>query len=146
MIQTDKQKNKGPNKVCGKMYHVICADLFAQCIGPWMRVEPQEQSKIARLHKKCLRKICSIHSKANRDMQMMDRLLEFLHHYRYKQSIKCGNHVCNKLNIDMEFKICKRCLVTFYCSKKCQKYDWNIFGHKVQCDMIQNSKLNNALK
>ncbi len=30
-------------------------------------------------------------------------------------------------------KKCKGCKLVFYCSKKCQKYDWNRFDHKKLC-------------
>ena len=38
---------------------------------------------------------------------------------------------CNKKNIKLQK--CKKCQLIFYCSKQCQKYDWN--AHKRVCSV-----------
>ena len=55
---------------------------------------------------------------------------------KYHQRIKCGNLFCNQNNKHNEWKKCARCKVIYYCSKKCQKYDWNKLKHRNICDMI----------
>ena len=50
-----------------------------------------------------------------------------------KASICCNNAKCKVTGGDMKLLRCKQCRVTFYCSKKCQKYDWNVYGHKSLC-------------
>ena len=35
---------------------------------------------------------------------------------------------------------CKRCRIARYCSKKCQKVDWNIFDHKKYCKLFCSTK------
>ena len=32
-----------------------------------------------------------------------------------------------------KFYKCKRCRIAKYCSKKCQKKHWNLYGHQPQC-------------
>ena len=45
--------------------------------------------------------------------------------------------VCNRVgNKHCKLKICKRCKMTFYCSKLCQKRDWNFGDHHTKCEKI----------
>eukprot|EP01084_Bolivina_argentea_P021745 40407_1 len=55
-----------------------------------------------------------------------------------KKNIACGNYLCQKRNTSLKFKVCKGCNVMFYCSRKCQKYDWNVFKHSFLCNMIND--------
>ena len=53
-----------------------------------------------------------------------------------KRYIVCDNRECDKeyeKNKEIEFKRCKRCRMTFYCSKRCQKVDWNKYNHRKIC-------------
>eukprot|EP01084_Bolivina_argentea_P161357 280910_1 len=72
-----------------------------------------------------------------------------------RENIKCNNRNCNilyfkhmygvsvhELNFGKEYnKVnkwykCKQCQIAFYCSRRCQKYDWNIFGHAKLCQLL----------
>jgi hypothetical protein len=47
---------------------------------------------------------------------------------------KCSFYKCTNVEKHpREFKICTRCHVATYCSKKCQKEDWKA-GHKRICE------------
>ena len=50
---------------------------------------------------------------------------------------KCGNIKCNNKRIDVRLYKCKRCKIIRYCSKHCQKVDWNRFGHKRDCGQLR---------
>ncbi len=48
----------------------------------------------------------------------------------------CYNKVCQRtVNEVGKLKICSKCKVAKYCSKKCQKYHWNKF-HRWQCGRL----------
>ena len=58
------------------------------------------------------------------------------HHLHWKnvlfqKDVKC--HYCNTNCDKIQLKVCKRCRKTYYCSKKCQKKDWNWRLHKLVC-------------
>ena len=50
---------------------------------------------------------------------------------------RCDNRECGKTNWQSEciikFKKCSRCRMMFYCSRKCQKKDWNVYNHRSLC-------------
>jgi len=60
----------------------------------------------------------------------------------------CANLICskssiwfdeeNKKLIEREMFICKSCRLVYYCSRRCQKYNWNRNGHKNMCKLLQN--------
>ena len=68
---------------------------------------------------------------------------EFIQHLNTKLFKICANKKCkiykNETNPSLRMKICKGCKVVYYCSYKCQKYDWK-FSHKNQCNAL-NKKL-----
>ena len=42
--------------------------------------------------------------------------------------------ICNRCHIrNKKLKKCKQCRKVYYCSKKCQKLDWNIYCHNLSC-------------
>ena len=43
----------------------------------------------------------------------------------------------NRLLITKKFYKCKRCNLAVYCSRKCQKLDWNRYGHGWRCKQFQ---------
>ncbi|KAJ7724946.1 hypothetical protein DFH07DRAFT_854473 [Mycena maculata] len=60
-------------------------------------------------------------------MQMQERVV------RLKNEIICSNVTCRKSKPKAGLSCCSRCLVSFYCSKPCQVYDWKHGGHKESC-------------
>lgn len=53
------------------------------------------------------------------------------------ESTKLIFHRC--FNCDEDFskmKMCSKCKVAFYCSRKCQKEDW-VKGHKEKCGKVK---------
>eukprot|EP01084_Bolivina_argentea_P049848 91678_1 len=58
---------------------------------------------------------------------------------KHNCNIYCAN--CNKqqTNDTKRFKICSDCQITYYCRKKCQKYDWNKNRHKIICKQLVES-------
>ena len=51
---------------------------------------------------------------------------------------------CGKSCDEYQLRICKRCKNAHYCSKKCQKFDWNRGHHKYQCNHVYASNLSIA--
>eukprot|EP01084_Bolivina_argentea_P026250 48787_1 len=51
-------------------------------------------------------------------------------------NIRCA--VCHRQqkNERIKFKVCQCCQITYYCRKKCQKYDWNKNQHKYICKQL----------
>eukprot|EP01083_Nonionella_stella_P208348 756165_1 len=65
-----------------------------------------------------------------------------LYHRWYRDFVKeCQSIRCNKRKImirnkkNATFYKCKGCFMVYYCSKKCQKYDWNTF-HRFNCKRL----------
>eukprot|EP01084_Bolivina_argentea_P302264 521713_1 len=59
---------------------------------------------------------------------------------RYKQKYRCGG--CNKLQTKWpkrKFKLCSYCKLSYYCSRKCQKYDWSRNNHHKVCFELTQS-------
>ena len=50
----------------------------------------------------------------------------------YKANLRCCR--CSKIQIDhgLSFKLCKKCKMVVYCSRRCQKSDWKR-GHRHKC-------------
>eukprot|EP01084_Bolivina_argentea_P038370 70939_1 len=58
--------------------------------------------------------------------------------YRQKwNAMQCQNMKCNRIRKNEKFKKCKLCRVARYCSKKCQKYNWNKQNHKLHCRKLK---------
>eukprot|EP01084_Bolivina_argentea_P038373 70943_1 len=53
------------------------------------------------------------------------------------QNMKCSRRRNVRKNAKFKFKKCKLCRVARYCSKKCQKYDWNKQDHKLYCRKLK---------
>ena len=49
--------------------------------------------------------------------------------YRARNCFTCCKHEKRR----KQFKRCKLCKIAYYCSKKCQKRDWNELSHKRDC-------------
>eukprot|EP01084_Bolivina_argentea_P292379 502629_1 len=43
-----------------------------------------------------------------------------------------------KLPAIRKWYLCKKCKMVYYCSKKCQKIDWNLYNHRKFCSLKQN--------
>ena len=58
-----------------------------------------------------------------------------LYYHRHKV---CAHFNCSKIKTKknkIKMKICKGCLLVYYCSKKCQKRDWKL-RHREQCERL----------
>eukprot|EP01084_Bolivina_argentea_P280879 480445_1 len=58
-----------------------------------------------------------------------------------KLKMKCNYKYCNvKNSINSEklwkFKFCSTCKIAFYCSRRCQKKDWNKGNHRYCCSLL----------
>ncbi|OBZ69914.1 hypothetical protein A0H81_10215 [Grifola frondosa] len=53
----------------------------------------------------------------------------------------CDNVQCQKRANRKEFRRCSACLVTFYCSKECQKASWKEGDHKALCILQQRQRM-----
>eukprot|EP01083_Nonionella_stella_P047401 126840_1 len=59
----------------------------------------------------------------------------------YKASKECHSPKCNKIEFYQKgicFKKCEDCRIVFYCSKRCQKYDWSRGDHRLYCKLLQH--------
>ena len=81
-------------------------------------------------------KISCNNSECNRDyiewkygLEYYDRDTDAL---EYKQRGHKYKNVWEERIINKWYK-CKRCKIVYYCSKKCQKLDWNRYNHKLVC-------------
>ena len=53
------------------------------------------------------------------------------------QVMKCGNIKCDRIRKDVnKMYKCKGCCLVRYCSKRCQKIDWNAYNHKTCCKQL----------
>eukprot|EP01084_Bolivina_argentea_P247917 414734_1 len=51
---------------------------------------------------------------------------------------QCFSAQCTKIKVNKcKFYKCKGCKVSIYCSVKCQKFDWNLFGHRNLCSVLR---------
>lgn len=65
---------------------------------------------------------------------VMENRLEFKESLRSR--IVCDNRDCQRKASDdtgTTFKRCRRCRMMHYCSKRCQKIDWNKYNHRSLC-------------
>ena len=51
--------------------------------------------------------------------------------------MRCQNAGCDKQRLDDKLYKCKKCRVVRYCSRRCQKVDWNQHNHKLYCKKIR---------
>ena len=65
--------------------------------------------------------------------------LDFISYSRKRMIKVCGNHDCGstKRKQPTKFRICSRCRITYYCSRKCQKRDW-LKCHRYQCSVLES--------
>ena len=94
-----------------------------------LQYNPRKQSKRLEVVDKNLMNVVNPYNKSK--IKGLSKLFE--------KKIKCGNATCNKFNKKKDFKLCSNCETVYYCSKHCQKYDWNRFQHKLICQQIRNT-------
>ena len=63
----------------------------------------------------------------------------FSNFLKWRQIVFCANQKCIKYKTEkiIDLKLCKQCKTKYYCSRKCQKYDWNHL-HRTQCKKLKN--------
>lgn len=64
--------------------------------------------------------------------------LQFINEYKKNKQIICRNVKCKKnksQNTSTKFKLCSKCKIVYYCSKACQKRDWNNY-HRMYCHLM----------
>eukprot|EP01084_Bolivina_argentea_P128168 226590_1 len=72
-----------------------------------------------------------------------------LAHLIKRDEMQCQNIKCNMRRIDTKnakLYRCKNCNVVRYCSKRCQKYDWNKNDHKYYCNRLKETTLKDSLR
>lgn len=66
--------------------------------------------------------------------------LDYIFHAQCKIIKVCNNMKCNVAQTKCttnKFYYCKQCMLTYYCSKKCQKIDWK-YNHKYICRKLRS--------
>eukprot|EP01084_Bolivina_argentea_P246421 412405_1 len=80
-----------------------------------------------------------------------------------KHNMRCGNNKCKILyhvhkygiRTDASYSVlkpinkwyrCAGCKLMYYCSRKCQKYAWNMLNHRMHCQPNQIHRLYNDVK
>lgn len=64
--------------------------------------------------------------------------LLFIKRIKNRKVIICRNNQCYRSNFNTplsKFKLCADCKSVYYCSRECQKYDWNHF-HRNHCSVL----------
>lgn len=78
--------------------------------------------------------------------ELIWRIIKEYDRHRCKSELNCGNIECKATNAKLadneckkgwiwKFHMCKRCKIVYYCSKKCQKIDWNKYNHRIICSL-----------
>eukprot|EP01084_Bolivina_argentea_P245442 410934_1 len=57
-----------------------------------------------------------------------------------RNDMQCQNSKCKIQRRDKNMRKCKGCHVARYCSKKCQKYDWNANMHRMYCNQLKTMR------
>eukprot|EP01084_Bolivina_argentea_P035136 65172_1 len=93
------------------------------------------------------------------ELYLMHKYIVKSEYVKNISNIRCSNEKCNKQYLkygatyqelyeskyDTDYKHyatkkpwkkCKGCCMVYYCSRKCQKYDWNRFNHKTICKKL----------
>eukprot|EP01084_Bolivina_argentea_P271984 462969_1 len=75
-------------------------------------------------------KLCYLYNSLNEIMVEYDNMRWY--------EMKCFRCRIKRINADL--KKCKSCRVTRYCSKQCQKNDWNEHNHRQQCKTFRKMR------
>ena len=62
-----------------------------------------------------------------------------LQQIRHNQQLVCAGCYLKQKNLKKKLKMCTGCELAYYCSKKCQKYDWVRHKHREICKTLQHS-------
>eukprot|EP01084_Bolivina_argentea_P229489 387305_1 len=60
-------------------------------------------------------------------------------------NMQCQNRHCDARRFTVTLMKCKSCQVARYCSKRCQKIDWNKYNHKLYCKKMTKMRKENSL-
>eukprot|EP01084_Bolivina_argentea_P212777 361609_1 len=95
------------------------------------------------------KKCCYILEKLLKNVSLKQyEIQQFRSKEQIKSSVKnvnkyiyCNNAKCLVKHSQTKWYRCKRCRIAFYCSKRCQKYDWNRYDHKWLCSYFIKDNL-----
>eukprot|EP01083_Nonionella_stella_P043472 117258_1 len=62
---------------------------------------------------------------------------------RKKENMECQYSLCHRTRKKAQLRKCKSCRVARYCSRKCQKRDWNLNHHVTVCEKLRQTRISN---
>jgi len=106
----------------------------------WMNQSADQKNNTKYTHNKmqfliCQQQLKQYHRDINRFLKKGSKVVPFK---KYQTPKICRNSKCDKNNFDnqrLNLKLCARCKSVYYCSRECQKIDWNRF-HRLHCDLL----------
>jgi len=99
--------------------------------------EKQNAKRMLKEAKKFQGRGCHGFALIEKEIEKLENEKKQLKNVKKKTETKCSNPFCEKIEINRKhkknrFKVCSKCSIATYCSKKCQKHHWKN-GHKEKC-------------
>ncbi|KAJ6573373.1 hypothetical protein DFH09DRAFT_1312076 [Mycena vulgaris] len=66
-------------------------------------------------------------------IQHRRRMFEWFNSDEFQSYRACDNLKCGMIHVKANFMRCSGCLIMYYCSKNCQRLDWQEGGHRDTC-------------